>query len=176
MKENDRETIELKRKNNKERALRLVQVNKTKKPATRKKTFVPLDTELHDNRDFRINFMPTKKFQIYMWLKRNIIRKSNGRSIQRDIVYQEYWRKGLLSTHISLDNLSRDLKIPTTTLRSQIWQMEVDGILMVDTVQAGEFENKKRFNVLILGVGSWKDQHRFINDVFCDEPRCQGRC
>ena len=149
-----------------ERALKRLHIfdNQHQQCGDRNSQFIPISFELLDNREFRNRYMNKKRFRTYLWLRRNVIR---GRK-QNDPcdLFIDYWMQGKLATSITLDKLAKDLNLSRSTVSDHIKQLEQDGVISVETIDASDTADGRHHNVLILGVCHKDGDVWFIDEVF----------
>ena len=111
--------------------------------------FIPVPFELLDNREFRNGYMTKKRFRTYLWLRRNVIRgrKENDPSN----LYLDYWMMGKLATSITLDKLAKDLNLSRSTVSDHVNQLEQDGVIKIETLDACDTKDGRQHNVYVLG-------------------------
>jgi len=126
--------------------------------------FIPIPFELLDNQEFRNGYMTKKRFRTYLWLRRNVIR-GHKKNDPCDL-YLDYWMQGKLATSITLDKLAKDLNLSRSTVSDHIKQLEQDGVISVETVDASDTKDGRQHNVLILGVCRKDGDVWFIDEVF----------
>ena len=128
------------------------------------KQFIPIPFELFDNPDFRNRFMLKKRFRTYLYFRRQVIRgiKCND---PLDL-YFNYWLSGELAASMPLEKIVKDLNLPKSTVNDHIRQLEKDGIITVDKIEASEAPDGKSHLVCILGTCVNGQEKWFIDNVF----------
>ena len=128
------------------------------------KQFIPIPFELFDNPDFRNSFMLKKRFRTYLYFRRQVIRgiKCND---PLDLHFN-YWLSGELAASMPLEKIAKDLNLPKSTVNDHIRQLEKDGIITVDKIEASEAPDGKPHLVCILGTCVNGQEKWFIDNVF----------
>jgi len=126
--------------------------------------FIPIPFELLDNQEFRNRYMTKKRFRTYLWLRRNVIRAPKYKDLCD--IFMNYWMRGKLATSITLDKLAKDLNLSRSTVSDHVNQLEQEGVISVETVDASDTKDGRQHNVLILGVCRKDGDVWFIDEVF----------
>jgi DNA-binding MarR family transcriptional regulator len=142
---------------------------KETQPNGKYKQFIRIPFELIDNPKFRNGFMTKKRFRTYLYLSRKVIR-GHYPNDSLDIFYN-YWLSGELAASLPLDKIAADLNLSKSTVSDHIRQLEKDGVITVDRIEASESHDGKPHLIFILGTCTHGFEHWFIEDVFgsCDK-------
>ncbi len=128
------------------------------------KQFIPISFELFDNPDFRNSFMIKKRFRTYLYFRRRVTRGMNCHD-PLDL-HSNYWISGELATSMPLVKIAKDLNLSKSTVSDHIRQLEKDGIITVDKIEASEAPDGKSHLVFILGTCVNGMEKWFIDNVF----------
>lgn len=148
-----------------ERYLKRFDVNaKPNQKVINSKQFIPISFELFDNSNFRNSFMIKKRFRTYLYFKRRVIRGMN--CFDPLDLHGNYWFSGELATSMPLVKIAKDLNLSKSTVSDHIRQLEKDGIITVDKIEASEAPDGKLHLVFILGTCVNGQEKWFIDNVF----------
>ncbi len=128
------------------------------------KQFIPISFELFDNSNFRNSFMIKKRFRTYLYFRRRVIRGMN--CYDPLDLHSNYWISGELATSMPLVKIAKDLNLSKSTVSDHIRQLEKDGIITVDKIEASEAPDGKSHLVFILGTCVNGQEKWFIDNVF----------
>jgi DNA-binding transcriptional ArsR family regulator len=108
--------------------------------------------------------MIKRRFRTYLWLRRHVVR---GHKIG-DLcdVFSNYWMNGELAVSMKLEKIAKDLGLSKSTVSDHIRQLEKDGIITVDKIEASEAPDGKAHLVFILGTCVNGNEEWLIGDVF----------
>lgn len=128
--------------------------------------FSPIPHKLLDNPSYRNGFLRKKRSITYYWLRRFVIRGRREFYPDPLNLYQVYWLRGELASCLSVKRMAEDLKMPASTIRSHIKQLEEQGVIKVDRYDADETSDGKKHEVYILGNCLEGKENWFIDQVF----------
>jgi len=131
--------------------------------------FIRIPFELIDNPSFRNGFMTKKRFRTYLYLSRKVIRGPYPNDLLQ--IFYNYWLSGELAASLPLDKIAADLNLSKSTVSDHIRQLEKDGVISVDRIEASDAPDNKPHLIFILGTCAHGFEHWFIEDVFgsCDK-------
>jgi len=126
--------------------------------------FIPVSFCLLDNPGFRNGLMTKKRFRTYLWLRRHVIR---GHKIGDPCdVFSNYWISGELAASMRLEKIAKDLGLSKSTVSDHIRQLENEGIITVNKIEASEAPDGKTHLVFILGTCANGHEKWLIDSVF----------
>jgi len=131
--------------------------------------FIPIPHKLLDNPSFRNGFLRKNRSITYYWLRRFVIRGRREFYPDPLNLYQVYWLRGELASCLSIKRMAEDLKMPVSTIRSHINQLEAEGIIKVDRYEPDETLDGKKHEVYVLGNCLEGKESWFIDQIFAEK-------
>lgn len=128
--------------------------------------FIQIPYRLLDNPNYRNGFLRKNRAITYYWLRRFVVRERSIHGKDPLDIFDNYWMKGALASCRSIKRISEDLGAPLSTIRSQIKQLEAEGIIAVDRYDADVTPDGKSHEICILGTCLDGNEKWYIDDVF----------
>jgi DNA-binding transcriptional ArsR family regulator len=122
--------------------------------------FISIPYALLDNPYYRNGFFRKQRCLTYYWLRRYIVRAVSSIHPEMPDIFNLYWMQGELACCLSLNKISNDLKMPMSTIRGHITQLEKEGIIKVD------WHETEKQEVYVLGTCHDGVEKWFIDQIF----------